>query len=69
MQVDESNEDRSKRQKVTQDADMELERLVTESERNRLQRYSDCEFLMHVKWNADVYLDRNFAMITRRENP
>ena len=61
MQVDESNEDRSKRQKVTHGADMELEGLVMESEQDRLQRYSDCDFLMQVKQNADTYLDRIFS--------
>ena len=35
MQVDESNQDSSKRQKVTHGADMELEGLVMESERDR----------------------------------
>ena len=35
---------------------MELEGLVMESERDRLQRYSDCDFLTQVKQNADVYL-------------
>ena len=40
---------------------MELEGLVMESERDRLQRYSDCDFLMQVKQNADVYLDRIFS--------
>ena len=44
MQVDENNQDNSKRQKVTHGADTELEGLVMESERNRLQRYSDCDF-------------------------
>ena len=67
MQVDQSNEDRSKRQKVTDGADMEFEGLVIESERDRLQRYSDSDFLMQVKQNADVYLDRIFLMITGRE--
>ena len=43
MQVDESNEDRSKRQKVTHDSDVDLEGLVVESERDRLQRLSDCD--------------------------
>ena len=54
MQVDESNEDHSKRQKVSHGADMELEGLVMESGRDRLQRYSDCDFLMQVKQNADT---------------
>ena len=44
MQVDESNQDSSRRQKVTHGADVELEGLVMESERDRLQRYSDCDF-------------------------
>ena len=61
MQVDESNQDSSKRQKVTHGADMELEGLVMESERDRLQRYSDCDFLMQVKQNADVYFDLIFS--------
>ena len=60
MQVDESNQDSSKRQKVTQGADMELEGLVMDSERGRLQRYSDCDFLLQGKQNADLYLDRIF---------
>ena len=68
MQVDESNQDSSKRQKITDGADMELEGPVMESERDRFQRYSDCDFLMHVKQNADVYFDRIFLMITGREN-
>ena len=67
MQVDESNHDSSKRQKVTHGADMELEGLAMESERDRLQRYSDCVFLMQVKQDADVHLDRFFLMITGRE--
>ena len=29
--------------------------------RDRLQRHSDCDFLMQVKQNADVYLDRIFS--------
>ena len=56
MQVDESDQDSSKRQKVTHGADMELEGM--ESERDRLQRYSDCDFLMQVKQDADAYIDR-----------
>ena len=46
---------------------MELEGLVMESEWDRLQRHSDCDFLMQVKQNADVYLDRIFIMIAGRE--
>ena len=60
MQVDESNEGSSKRQKVTHGADMELEGLLMEAERDRLQRFSDCDFLKQVKQNADVYLDGFF---------
>ena len=41
VQVDESNQDSSERKKVTHGADMELEGPVMESERDRLQRYSD----------------------------
>ena len=66
MQVDESNQDSSKRQKVDHGADVELEGLVMESERARLQRYSDCDFLMRVKQNADVYLDRTFSNDRRK---
>ena len=55
MQVDESNQDSSKRQKVTHGADMEQEGLLMESERDRLQRYSDCGFLMQVKQEADAF--------------
>ena len=51
----------SKRRKVTRDGDMELEGLVMDSERDRLQRYCDCDFLKQVKHNADVYLDRIFS--------
>ena len=68
MQVDESIQDSSKRQNVARGADMELKALVTESELDRLQRYSDCDFLMQVKQNADVCFDRIFLMITGREN-
>ena len=67
MQVNESSQDSSKRQKVNHGAVMELEGLVMESEPDRLQRYSDCVFLMQVKQDADVYLDRFFLMITGRE--
>ena len=66
MQVDESNQDSSKRQKVTHGA--VKEGLVMESERDRLQRYSECDFLMQVKQNADAFLERIFfLMIARRE--
>ena len=60
MQVDENKQDSSKKQTVTHGADMELGGLVTESERDRLQRYSACDFLTQAKENADVYLDRTF---------
>ena len=66
MQDDESNEDSSKRQKVTHGAHMELEGLVMESEWDRFQRYSDCDFLMQVKQNADTYLDRIFSNYDRK---
>ena len=49
MQVDESKQDSSKRQKVTHGANMELEGLVVESERDCLQRYSDYNFVMQVE--------------------
>ena len=61
MQVDESNQTAQERQKDTHGADMELEGLVMESERDRLQRYSGFDFLMQVKQNADVYFDRIFS--------
>ena len=44
MEVDEGEQDSSNRQKVTHGTDMELEELVMESELDRLQRYSDCDF-------------------------
>ena len=50
MQVDESDQDISKRQKVTHGKDMELEGLVMESELYRLQ--------VQVKQDADADLDR-----------
>ena len=49
MQVDECNQDSSKKkQKVTRGADMELEGLVMESKRDRLQRYSDTSFVSEI---------------------
>ena len=66
MQVDESNQESSNRHKVTHGADMELDGLVMESERDRLQRYSDCDSMMQVKQNADVYLDRTFSNDRRK---
>ena len=53
MQVDESNQTAQERQKDTHGGDMELEGLVMESERDRLQRYSGFDFLMQVKQNAE----------------
>ena len=50
-----------KRQKVIRGADMELEGVVMLPERDGLQRFSDCDFLMQVKQNADTYLDRIFS--------
>ena len=47
-----------KRQKVTHVADMEVEGLNMDSERDRLQRHSDHDFLMQVKLSADVFFDR-----------
>ena len=47
--------------RTTHGADMELEGLVMESERDRLLRCSDCDFLMQVKQNADICLDRIFS--------
>ena len=66
-QVDESTQDSSKRQKVTHGAGVELEGLVMESERDRLQRCSDCDFLMQLKQNADVYLDGIFLQLSHEE--
>ena len=66
MQVDESNQDSSRRPKLTDGAGMELEGLVMESEWDRLRRYSDCDFLMQVKQSACVHLDRFFLMVAGR---
>ena len=65
MQLDETNEDHSKTQKVTRGADTELQKLVVISERDRLQR-SLTDFLMQVKQNADVYIDRFFSNDRRK---
>ena len=43
---DESNQDSPKRQKVTHAADIELEGLAMDSERDGLQRHSDFDFLL-----------------------
>ena len=58
MQVDESDQDRSKRQKVVHGTGMELEGLVMEAEFNRLQRYSDRSFLVQAMQDTDSYLDK-----------
>ena len=46
-----------KRQNVTHGTEMELEELVMESELDRLQRYTDCCFLVQVQ-DADAHLDK-----------
>ena len=46
---------------------LELEGLVKESERDRLQLYSDCDFLMQIKQSAGVYLEDFLLMIEGRE--
>ena len=51
----------AQKDKVSHGADMELEGLVMESEQDRLQRYSNCDFLMQVKQNSDTYFDRIFS--------
>ena len=43
MQVDETDQDRSKKQKVVHGTDIELEELVMEAEFDRLQRCADRE--------------------------
>ena len=58
MQLDESDQDHSKRQKIMHGTDMELEGLVMEAEFDRLQRYSDSSFLVQAKQAADSYLDK-----------
>ena len=57
MTVDECEHDRSKRQKITEEAGMELEDLVIEAELDRLQRYSDGSLGVQVKQNPDTYFD------------
>ena len=37
-----------------------------ELERDRLQRYSDCDFLMQVKQNADTNLNIVFSYVHRK---
>ena len=49
MQVDESDQDRSKRQKFVHGTDMELDGLVVEGEFDRLQRDADRSFLVQSK--------------------
>ena len=59
MQVDESGQDRSTRQKVVHGTDMELERLVMEAEFGPVQRDSDRSFLVQAMQDTDAYLDKN----------
>ena len=59
MQVDESDQDRSKRQKIMHGTDMELKGLVMEAEVVRFQRYSGGSFLVQATQEADSYLDKN----------
>ena len=40
---------------------MELEGLVVESEGDRVQQYSDFDFLMQIKQNADIYYDNIYS--------
>ena len=58
MQVDESDQDRSKRQKVVHGTDMELEELVMEAELDRLQRYADRSFLAQARQDTDSTLTK-----------
>ena len=53
MQVDESDEDGSKRQKIADGTDLELVELVMEAEFDRLQRRSDRSFLRQAKQDTD----------------
>ena len=55
MQIVESDQDRSERQKVVHGTDMELEGLVMEAEFDRIQRYADRSFLVQA---TDSYLDK-----------
>ena len=57
MQVDESDQDRSTRQKVAHGTDMELEWLVMKAEFDRLQRYADRSFLVHA-CKTQIFFDK-----------
>ena len=59
MQVGESDQDRSKMQKIMRGTDMELEGLVMEAEFDRLQRHPDSTFLVQAKQDADSYRERS----------
>ena len=59
MTVDESDQDRSKREKTTQEADMELEDLVIETDFDRLQRCSDGSLAAQVQQHSDDYLQQH----------
>ena len=56
MQVDESDHDHSKRQKLVHGTDMELEGVVMEAEFDRLQRYSVRSFLVLAKQDTDSFV-------------
>ena len=58
MPVDESEQDRSKRQTIVREADEELADLAIEAEFDRIQRYSDDSLAAQVKQNPDTHLDR-----------
>ena len=57
MQVDESDQNRSKRTKIMHGTDIGLEGLVMQAEFDRIQRHSDSSFLVQAKQDADSYLD------------
>ena len=68
MQVDESDHDHSKRQKLVHGTDMELEGLVMEAEFDRLQRYSDRIFFWCKPSKTRIpTLTKLFSKIARRE--
>ena len=56
MQVDESDHNHSKRQKLVHGTDMELEGVVMEAEFDRLQRYSVRSFLVLAKQDTDSFV-------------
>ena len=53
MQVDESDQDGSERQKVVHGTEMELKELVMEAEFDRLQRYADRSFPVQAKQDTE----------------